>query len=234
MIPGSLVGALIVAALIPGAIYLTRTDMRRRPTRDPSTLEELITLATAGSLTLAGPLLVALIGKPKVVRRSVSTMENFRDSSDENIVQMAWLVLFVLGGSVLIAVVAAFVFNRLSDVNGVPDVWTGLLEEFVPGQILMVGVLMRDGRFIQGSAGGYSSSRGGSMRDLVLGHPISYSRNAETRPKLLSRRKVAISEREIVYFTTWNMKRPANQSAGRARNWLAKQLRTTADRLERK
>lgn len=203
MIPASLVGVLFLFTLVPGLIFLHRTDDRRKSFGDSSHVEEILTLVSAGAATVLPPLLVALVALPESVSSSVRTIKHFDAASTSAIRDLGWFLIVVAACSIGLAFAFAEIFKCLSKVNGVADLWGVALDDLKDNHTLMVAVMTLEGVLIQGVSDGYSTGRHGRERDLMLLEPISVQKPGKAM-KNSPYRRMMISESQIAYFTTAN------------------------------
>lgn len=213
MIPASLVGVLFLAALAPGVIFLNLTDKKRSPTGDPTVFEELLTLVVAGAVTTLPPLLLALVVLPDQIQQIAATANGFEGATNHEIRGVGIFVLAMIAVSIVLALICAWGFNSISKIDAAPDVWGPTLAELEADSILMVGVKLRDGTFIQGASAGYSTGKNGRDRDLALGKPISVQLiGRDLKERTLGR--AVISESQIAYFTTSLVPRLSSTAGG--------------------
>jgi hypothetical protein len=217
MIPGSLVGAVFLIALVPGAVFLKRTDGKRTPTGDATALEELVTLVIAGTATVLPPILGALVAFPGRVRKVAHASNHFDTASEAQLRGFGASLGVLLLTALALAVLYSWVFNAYSEVDAAPDVWgPSLAADREPGQVLMVALKLRDGTFVQGASGGYSAGKNGRDRDLLLRWPIAVQlpeqEALENRRRL---RRFIVSESQILYYTTQHMALPDHASVTR-------------------
>lgn len=202
MLPASLVGVLFVVALVPGSIYLARTDGKRSPSGDSSAIEEVLALVVAGASTVLPPLAIAMIALPDRVRASSRTARDFTTAPTPDVRSLGLSLIAVAAASILLAFIYAFIHNKSSSTVAAPDAWGPALGDLHDGEVLMVAVKLLDGTFLQGSSGGYSTSKNGRSRDLVLGKPISVKLNGGELKTRRRFRRMVISESQIAYFST--------------------------------
>jgi hypothetical protein len=210
VIPASFVGVLFLFALIPGVIFLHRTDDQRSSFGDSSPLEEILTVVSAGAATVAPPLLVALVGLPESVSATVGTVKHLETATLSDLRELGWFLIAVALSSIALAFAFAEIFKSSSDVNGVADLWGVALDDLQDDHTLMVAVVTSDGVLIQGASDGYSTGRKGRDRDLMLLAPISMQL---PRKKLKESpyRRMMISESQIAYFATANFPNPVER-----------------------
>lgn len=202
MIPASLVGVLFLVALVPGSIYLARTDGKRSPSGDSSAIEEVLALVVAGASTVLPPVAVAMIAFPERVRASSLTARDLTVAPTHDLRSLGWSLIAIAASSILLAFIYAFIHNRRSSTVAAPDAWGPALGDLRDGQVLMVGVKLLDGTFLQGSSGGYSTSKNGRSRDLVLSKPISVKLNGGELKTRRRFRRMVVSESQIAHFST--------------------------------
>lgn len=211
MIPASLVGVLFLFTLVPGVIFLHRTDDRRNTFGDSSPVEEILTLVSAGAATVLPPLLVALVALPESVSSSIRTARHFDSASTCAIRDLGWFLIVVAACSIGLAFAFGEIFNSLSTITGVADLWGVALDDLEDGHTLMVAVMTSEGVLIQGASDGYSTGRHGRDRDLMLVAPISVQKPGE-KMKDSPYRRMMISESRIAYFTTANFPNPSDRA----------------------
>lgn len=204
MVPNPL-GLLILLALLPAWVYLTR---RRRhiPSGARTSVSELLELVAVAVVTTGATTLAAIIAADSNVRGTVSLTLWRRDGVGylaEHATRVALNVTVVLA----VASAAAYGLARIRyrgpaehDADG--DVWWKAFDDRPKGSIHYVGVMCDDGTLIEGQLVSFATetARTGEQRDVAIARPIRVT--APGRPPTMKDiDRVVIPERTIRYVT---------------------------------
>ena len=179
MLPGGAVAAAFLLSLIPGWLFLRRTESSRRP-RQLSTLQEVLELVAVGILTTGLAVSLGLLICPNLVLDRELPLNSAAD--------VRWIIglaLATLIGSALFAELAAWGVRR-SDKSPTAEsavsVWWAVMRpDRIPrGKLPYVAIALSDGSTLAGVLHEYTWSPDVAHRDVALRAPIKYTHEAKT------------------------------------------------------
>jgi hypothetical protein len=166
-VPGSVVGALVLAALLPGYLFLQLTARYRPADHNPSALEEAALFATVGVLTSGlSALVVAGIWSDSVAI-VLTTPAGLWTGSTVRLALLLTVIVFEL--ATLGAVLAAHFYKKGKDVQSGKFAW----KDALPPEGRFLQIALTDGITVCGQLHTYDDVPRGVGRDLVLVPPIS-------------------------------------------------------------
>lgn len=173
MIPGGAVAAAFLLSLIPGALFLRRTESVRQP-RNLSALQEVLELLGVGLLTTGVVIGVALLVDPGLLLNREFPTQRAREVR----VDVALAVALLLGSLALAEFTARMVRRKHpapeSELN-IGTWWSVMRPELVPdGHLPYVAVQRSDGVTVQGVLHNYTLSPDVTHRDVALKKPIKF------------------------------------------------------------
>lgn len=177
MVPSSLGALLGVLGLIPGWLFLSRTERVRRP-GPRSGLRELVELVAVGLATTGASVLIGSTLFPRAIREALAghagTAERFRED--------VWCISALLVGSMVISMVLAWIANRRRGPRYSEGVWeTAFGADPGDGRLRHAVIELLDGRTIDGPLLGYTLSRSDEGPSIALGAPIFFTRKGDRR-----------------------------------------------------
>ncbi|MFB7578217.1 DUF6338 family protein [Streptomyces hydrogenans] len=217
--PTTLTGLLLlVVLLLPGLTYVIIRDRKgseRRPTpfRETgavvfcSVLSELVALGVFAGLRAWKPEHTPDVGR--LVREGVAYAR-------ANYVELAWWAAALLLLACALSAVAATIATRLPHASAM-SAWWVMFEKWFPGENPLVGCLLEDGSYMEGTLGSFNVSADDLPdRDLILVEPLKYRAPGATETHDLPWGAVCVSARRIVTVFVSYPQPPASEGAAEA------------------
>lgn len=169
MVPGSAFAAVALVALVPGFAYLRLSESARHP-RQRSSLEEFLEVAAAGLLSTGIAALFVILVWPGELAQVASPSWDDPEAPRKT----AGAAVVVVGLSLGIALIAAWLTRLLGSGNYAPDVWHATLGRTRDRHMRHVDVeLKADGRIVGGVLHAYTAVDGDHARQLALKAPLT-------------------------------------------------------------
>ncbi|TCJ00139.1 DUF6338 family protein [Aeromicrobium sp. IC_218] len=174
MLAASLVGVLLLCAVVPGYIYAQGTSQHRAPKLNQSGLEEAISLIASGFVFTLPTVIAASIICPERISTVVQTLRGAQYTSTDDIRTTAIVLAAMTGCAVTLSWVAATIYRcRHERISG-ESTWHEILGGAPSGHAAFAEVELKDGRVLRGQVSDYDGIPLGLGRDLALGDPLSY------------------------------------------------------------
>ncbi len=180
MMPDGLIGACLLLSLIPGWLFLRRSESERQP-RDQTALHELLQLVGVGLLTTGLAAALALLVNPRLLLDHDGPL-----TTSGEVRAAVGLLVGLLVLSIALAEIAVQLLRLTSKTPNarltVSVWWASLRPELVPeGKLPWAVVALKDGSTLEGVLSDYTLSAESSHRDIALRAPIRATIAGETK-----------------------------------------------------
>lgn len=211
MLPGSFVAALLLVALVPGYLFLSRTRGYREATESDTPLESLLGIVTVGVATTG----TTTIGFVLVFadRIACAARELNNDSWDGSLLRdVALAVGLILGVACLLAWGAAGCVRRLVPKRYHPRALKEVLAER-RHEFTWVRLELRDKSVLLGALHGSDFAVDSGSRDIVLRSPLK--RNTGDGFDEVEASRIVVPEDEVRVMMVTYSPRPAGDNPPR-------------------
>lgn len=206
MLPTGLSAFLLLLVFVPGWAYLAWME-RVRPAAGRRGLSELLEVVAMGVAT-TGPAILLLILIPHRALPFTIDLEQWADGGAEYLASdldgLAWSAVLVLGVALLMAYLLYRMQRRGRSKEFHPEagVWARALGARPRGKVPWVGIMLKDGRLVEGVLHSFTLNDIGDDRDVALGKPIRVTETGQSvAVNLPALERFVVSAREIEYMT---------------------------------
>ena len=174
MLPGTVLAALALIALVPGYTYLRLSEGSREP-RTYTALEEFLEVAAVGLATTGLATLIFLLGWPDDL---FNITTDALDGDPHAARQAAAIATAIAGTAVGLAFLWAWLTHQLAHGTYGPSVWHSTLGRQRPDRLRHVMIELTNGKTIDGVLHAYTALDGERPRDLALKAPLTVTDGA--------------------------------------------------------
>jgi hypothetical protein len=204
MPPVTVVGLLVLLALVPGWLYLRLVNAVRAPSAQSGPLHQTLEVVAVGAMTTGISAFVLLLVPHRVLpfvldvdAWAVGGSSHIREHPRE----LAYTVVVVLALALLIAYFL-YRLRRPSEFRNYGNVWVHSIGERPIDRVPYIGLQLYDGRLAEGPLHSYTLEDDDGGRDIALARPIRITERDGSGPRPLPHvDRLVVPGKQIAYIT---------------------------------
>lgn len=220
MLPVTVVGLVVLLALVPGWLYLRLVNAVRAPSAQSGPLHQTLEVAAVGAMTTGISAFVLLLVPHRFVPFMIN-VEAWAVSGDayvrERLRELAYTVVLVLALALLIAY-CLYRLRRPSEFRNYGNVWVHSIGERPKDRVPFIGLHLHDGRLAEGPLHSYTLEDSDGSRDIALARPIRITERDGSTPRPLPHLdRLVVPGNQIAYITVIHVPAAPTNTRGRIR-----------------